>query len=319
MRVKPLLAALLLCAAVTAPARAQDVAPITPGNASDVRLVAVIRGVTAAFDVDTDITTRPYWLERSAYGTHVTLRDGAPGGVGATLAAADTGAPLVDALAAGGRVLLADAAHVRLWDVSGPVPFVLAEGALGGVAALALSSDGARFAVLSGAGINRALRVWDLRSPYPAVTLQLADETPAFSFSPDGRLLLLGGVPRLLDSATGDLWTIPGGYTGAAVQWNIGGTHLALVTDGFTLVFAVPSNTEPEWYLLGTVLPSGINVRAAPNRDADVLGTVSGQVRAGGRSGDYVYLPDAGGWALGTAAYISFGAFTLDDLPPIAP
>jgi WD40 repeat protein len=109
-------------------------------------------------------------------------------------------------------------------------------------------------------------------------------------------------------------------YTGERMVMSPDGSTFVVYDQGVVMVFGIPTPQRSEWQpIQGNIPYSGINVRAAPSYDAEVIDYAGGDVRVGGRNGDFVYLPDLGGWMLGMSDYLDLGEYTLDDLPVIAP
>jgi WD40 repeat protein len=100
-----------------------------------------------------------------------------------------------------------------------------------------------------------------------------------------------------------------------------GATLLAL-TGNFVRIYGIPSEARPITSVPGVIVPSSINLRAAPSLDAEITGVVfSGVVLVGGRdeTGQFVYLIDQQGWVWSDPTDIDLGSIAIDDLPVIQP
>lgn len=97
----------------------------------------------------------------------------------------------------------------RVWDAKTGKPLVTFGGHDYAVLSVAFSGDGKR--ILTGSG-DKTARVWDAESRKPLLTL-LDDRNPSPAvFSPDGKRIVMGLFPRVLDAETGrSLFTLGDG------------------------------------------------------------------------------------------------------------
>ncbi len=140
-------------------------------------------------------------------------------------------------------MLLAVAAGsvIHLLDAESWADVATLTGHSGNIYALAFGPDGAR--LVSG-GVDRALRVWDVRRRAPLAALTgHSDEIFAALFSPDGKRILSGGrdtVIRVWDAETFDEITQLHGHTSYVYC-------LAFSPDGSTLASGGGDNTVRVW------------------------------------------------------------------------
>jgi hypothetical protein len=84
-------------------------------------------------------------------------------------------------------------------------------------------------------------------------------------------------------------------------------------------VYGLPSEERPAFRsILAEIVPSAVNVRAAPSLNAAIIGTArQGVVVVAGRdaSGQFVYLPAYEGWVNMRSAYIDLLGVAISDLP----
>jgi hypothetical protein len=108
-----------------------------------------------------------------------------------------------DSSAVAGGML--EGSEVRLWQLDGGQPKGLVEfaGFTGALWSVAISPDGR---LLAASGVDKAVRLWDVRTRRVLATLPHNDHLRAVAFSPDGRTLASGcfdGTVRLWQPETG--------------------------------------------------------------------------------------------------------------------
>lgn len=193
---------------------------------------------------------------------------------------------------------------------------------------LSLSPDG-RY-LFSRVDVGPAV-LWDLTTCDP-LPLPLANEDRVFSgfFNPDASLLFVQVLAdrkhphsltalHIIEMGT---WNELAVLAGNGFILSPDSSTLISVVEGFTLLYGVPDSARPVGRVLipAAILPSAITLRAAPDPNAEVVGTASGFVLAGGRNGAYVYLADLDGWVNGGEEYIVLrDNLPLDYLPEYGP
>jgi WD40 repeat protein len=184
------------------------------------------------------------------------------------------------------------------------------------LAPLAFSPDGQMLAVSNGYGM---LQLLDVQTGDALASFKITTYAPGVAFSPDGKLLVINNPFQIIDLETGKIHAVEGNYIGQSPMFSADGATLLLGDTTSTMVFGIPNGARPEWQLItGHIIPSGVNVRSAPEQSAAVIGTASGDVRISGRNSGGVYLPDLGGWVWSDDDYLDLGDHTLAELPVIA-
>jgi WD40 repeat protein len=127
---------------------------------------------------------------------------------------------------------------------------------------------------------------------------------------------------RLWDVATGaELAVIPGDANNIRhTTFSPDGTTLVALSGNLAKIYGIPTATRPITSVPGVIVPSSINLRAAPSLDAEITGVVfSGVVLVGGRdeTGQFVYLIDQQGWVWSDPTYIDIGSIAVEDLPVV--
>jgi WD40 repeat protein len=169
------------------------------------------------------------------------------------------------------------------------------------------------------------LTIFDVTQPEVIGQLEVPG-VQELDFSPDGRLLAMTNPLRLIDLATGEEVSIEGNYEGENIAFSPDGATLLMDTNSgwyntvrTVMVFGVPTDARPVWEsgITATVVPSSINVRSAPDADAAVIGTASGEVRLTARdaNGSAVYISDLQGWIWSDPEYLDLAESALDALP----
>ncbi|MBZ0310372.1 MAG: hypothetical protein K8I82_30200, partial [Anaerolineae bacterium] len=98
------------------------------------------------------------------------------------------------------------------------------------------------------------------------------------------------------------------------------GATLLLDGSGSLMILGIPTASRPAWQpVMGRIIPSGVNLRAAPFTNSDVIGIVSGEVMISGRSSasNAVYLPELEGWIWADSNYLDLGDHVWANLPVI--
>ena len=101
------------------------------------------------------------------------------------------------------------------------------------------------------------------------------------------------------------------------------GTRIISAAGKVITIYGIPDQDHPALpyvFVPGQVVPSAINVRAAPSVDAKMTGyALKGSVMVGGinAAGDYAYLPEYGGWVRLGPKYLT--VTNVDWLPKMSP
>ena len=185
---------------------------------------------------------------------------------------------------ADGRIASADAAGVvRLWSAGGDLQREFTAGGPAGVAALDLSLDGRRLAVVSG---NDAVTVGPVEAVHQGVSFRLGGRLSSLAFAPGSGVLVLTDFPGrilLLEPGAAAPRSLADGHPDARVQWLPDGRRFVTAgVDGAVWLWDAASGARralgqhDDWVTSIAVSPDGALVATGSGDDTIRLFPVAG-------------------------------------------